>query len=487
MRLLNVNTLQFGDFFNSQVPKYCILSHRWGADEVTHENVKQQKFNQYSPGFHKLAGACKLAQKCGYTWIWADMCCIDKSSSAELAEAITSMFIFYSQADLCIAYLTDVPANCSAWQEKMYHFYQSEWFTRGWTLQELLAPSSLHFYDHGFNYIGSKTELCGLVSECTGIAAEYLDGRKRFNDASISSRMSWASRRKTTRLEDEAYCLLGVFGVSIPPCYGEGAAAFYRLQCEILARSDDESIFAWISPEAKDDEPFGLLAESPRDFMQSQYVERIRLRADSRQPVSLTGRGISFCHGFSKDSINTYTTGYGENKETHEEKTYIEKEGKVTLACDRRQSNGKGRKKVVIHLREMSEGWFRIKCNRFHYTSAHLHSHYFQTFYVPQPNLTTTPRFQENRRDVGEFYRRQIERKEERKMAKERREEEKWKSRERFLSQGVLVIGTVIGVGTLTSALLKSKDKEKSEQSKSYSPLRSPARHDTRSSRSHQI
>jgi hypothetical protein len=465
MRLLNVNTFQFGNFFNAQVPKYCILSHRWGDDEVTYENVKEQKINTMSAGYRKLHGACRLVQQLGYEWIWADMCCIDKSSSAELSEAINSMFVFYSQADLCIAYLTDVPASCRSLEGRAYYFYRSEWFTRGWTLQELLAPASLHFYDHGFNYIGSKIELCSYVSECTGIATKYLDGRKRFNDASIATRMSWASRRKTTRLEDEAYCLLGMFGVSIPPCYGEGAAAFYRLQCEILARSDDESILAWISPEAKDDEPYGLLAESPRDFMYSQNIARIKLRADRRQPMSLTGRGISFCHGFSADSIETYTTGYDENKQTHEERTYIEDEGKVTVACITRGPNGKGRRKIALYLREMEEGWYRIKCNRFHYTKAPLHSYYFQTFYVPQPYLTTTPRFLENRRDVGEFVRRQLEREKEQRRAEERREEERQRKRDRRVGQGAIAFGAIVGVHALYEAWRKRKDKKKFDDS----------------------
>lgn len=443
MRLLNANTLQFGEFFNLQIPNYCILSHRWCDDEVTYDDVKDSKINTASTGYQKLYGFCQLAKSLGYTWVWADMCCINKSSSAELSEAINSMFVFYSQADLCIAYLFDVPSTCQTWEEKMHCFSQSEWFTRGWTLQELLAPSSLHFYDRDFYYVGSKMELCDIVSACTGISYKYLDGTKRFNDASIATRMSWASRRQTTRLEDQAYCLLGLFGVSIPPCYGEGDAAFYRLQCEILARSDDESIFAWISPDAKEDEPFGLLAESPRDFMYSRDVGRIKSRADSRQPVALTGRGLSFCHGFSEDSIHRYTTGSGESKKEHEEKTYIEDEGKVTLACDMLPSGGKKRRKISLYLREMKEGWYRVKCNRFHYTSQRLHSYYFQTFYVPQPYLTTTPRFQENRRDVGEFFRRKIERKREQERAEERREEERARRRAQYLTQGAIVVGSV--------------------------------------------
>jgi hypothetical protein len=387
------------------------------------------------------------------------------------------MFVFYSQADLCVAYLADVTADCQVWDEKLFYFHQSEWFTRGWTLQELLAPASLHFYDQGFNYIGSRIELCEVVAHRTGIAYQYLNGTKRFNDASIATRMSWASERQTTRLEDQAYCLLGLFGVSIPPCYGEGDAAFYRLQCEILARSDDESIFAWISPDAKDDEPFGLLAESPRDFMYSQSVQRIKIRADNRLPVALTGRGLSFSHGFSEDSIKEYTTGTGESKKTHEEKTYIEDEGKVTVACNRPTSKSQKRKKIVLVLREMKEGWYRVKANRFHYTSEPLHAYYFQTFYVPQPYLTTTPRFQENRRDVGEFFRRKMERKKEQERAEQRREDEKWRRREHKMGQGAVAIAGVFGAYQLAKAWQeykenKAKEKEKDERTRPLSRSR---------------
>ena len=394
-------------------------------------------------------------------------CCIDKSSSAELAEAINSMFLFYSQADLCIAYITDVPTDCQAWEAKMYHFRRSEWFTRGWTLQELLASGRLHFYDHGFNFIGSKSQLCKEVSKCTSIAPKYLDGRKRFNDASIATRMSWASRRQTTRHEDEAYCLLGIFGVSIPPCYGEGAEAFYRLQREILARSDDESIFAWISKDAKDDEPFGLLAESPRDFMESACVDT--LPTDSREPISLTGRGIAFGHGFPSTSVEHYYTGFGEWKQWHERKIYLRKEGKVTLACNRRPITGRGRDRntIAIVLRKMNGGWYRVKCNRFHYTSAPLHSHYFQTFYVPQPFLTTTPRFQENRREVGEFARRQIEQRKEEIRAEEMREGEKWRRREKLMVESAVVLGAVVGVHQLTQVWNGWKEQKSREDPKS--------------------
>ena len=454
-----MNTLRFGEFFSSKVPKYCILSHRWGEDEVTYEDVKQQKINVASKGYHKLYGACRLAKTLGYEWIWADMCCINKESSAELSEAINSMFLFYSQADLCIAYLTDVPLSCQNWKDTLNYFYQSKWFTRGWTLQELLAPKTLHFYDHGFNYIGSKTELSQAVSECTGIAHKYLDGTKRFNDASIATRMSWASKRETSRVEDRAYCLLGLFGVSMSPCYGEGDAAFYRLQCELLTRSDDESLFAWISPHVKDDEPLGLLAESPKDFMYSQDIERITTSSAGRQPIALTGRGLSFCHGLSKAYTYSYTTGTGEGKTKQTANTYIEGEAVVTIACDRKDSIGK-KKKIAIFLREMRDGWYRVNGNQFYYTRSPLYKHHFQTFYVPQPSLTTTPRFQENGREISEFYRRKMEREREAELAEQRRKEEQDRRTLELLKSGLIMAGAGFSLYKIGDAWDKYKREE---------------------------
>lgn len=310
MRLLSTTNLNFGEFFNAQVPRYCVLSHRWGDDEVTYQDVLNNTINTLANGYKKIFGACQLARSRDYDWIWVDTCCINKESSAELQETINSMFEFYAQADLCIAYLVDVPtvretridlrANTEfeRRQRRMEDFRKSVWFTRGWTLQELLAPAHLEFFDHDFKLIGSKADLSDEISDTTEIAPQYLDGQRRVNEASVATRMSWASRGSTTRIEDQAYCLLGIFGISMTSLYGEGSMAFYRLQREILANSDDESIFAWIVRDATDDELFGMLAESPRHFRHSQCVHRVRSHLFEKPPVSIPGGGLHFSHGF---------------------------------------------------------------------------------------------------------------------------------------------------------------------------------------------
>jgi len=143
-------------------------------------------------------------------------------------------------------------------------FPRSRWFTRGWTLQELLAPKAITFYNTSWHELGNlirgdyyyspsgrsawrsnHQQMKRLVSEITGIPRPYVGGYRPLNIASIAMKMSWASTRQTTRLEDIAYCLLGLFDVAMPMLYGEGMKAFTRLQEEIMKNEDDESLFAW--------------------------------------------------------------------------------------------------------------------------------------------------------------------------------------------------------------------------------------------------
>ncbi|KAH9213242.1 heterokaryon incompatibility protein-domain-containing protein, partial [Leptodontidium sp. 2 PMI_412] len=241
MRLLDTTTLELHEFFGSDIPYYAILSHRWEDDEVTFQDL----VNGIGPsrkGYLKVQGCCRKAARDGWRYAWVDSCCIDKSSSAELSEAINSMFQWYRGSQVCYAFLSDVPEGLTIKKhhKKRSKFRKSKWWTRGWTLQELLAPRKVVFYDCGWGEIGTRGYLQGLVHSITGI--RDLDN---FMQASIARKMSWASKRKTKRVEDQAYCLLGIFNVNMPPLYGEGQKAFERLQLEILKTSDDESIFAW--------------------------------------------------------------------------------------------------------------------------------------------------------------------------------------------------------------------------------------------------
>jgi hypothetical protein len=172
-----------------------------------------------------------------------DTCCIDKSSSAELSEAINSMFQWYSNADLCYAYQSDVDSSEDP-SLGSSTFQKSRWFTRGWTRQELIAPSEVIFLALGWKEIGTRESLCEVISQITRIDQQVLQYPDTRETISIAQRMSWASRRKTNRIEDQAYCLLGLFGINMPLLYGEGKNAFLSLKNETLGRSDDHSIFA---------------------------------------------------------------------------------------------------------------------------------------------------------------------------------------------------------------------------------------------------
>lgn len=235
------------------MPEYAILSHRWRADEVTFLDMPSRHVRQ-KKGFAKIAASCKIALAQDISYVWIDTCCIDKSSSAELSEAINSMYRWYSQAIACYAYLDDVSS--------MDDFDKSEWFTRGWTLQELIAPRTVILYNNMWQLIGTKESLRRRIAAITGIDREVLKGVHPAS-CTAAQRMAWAAGRTTTRIEDTAYSLMGLFGVNMPLLYGEGEKAFVRLQEEIIKHSDDHSIFAWSSKKAG---YRGLLATSPASF-----------------------------------------------------------------------------------------------------------------------------------------------------------------------------------------------------------------------------
>lgn len=256
MRLLNVNTKQLKEF-QANIPPYAILSHTWEDDEVTFRDLTQAPDTaRTKSGWRKIENTCEIAAEDGWTWIWIDTCGIDKTSSTELSEAINSMFQWYQRAVICYAYLNDY-INHSEQDVQMNSFHRSRWFTRGWTLQELIAPRDVWFYDRNWTSIGSRTLLAHHIESATGAS---LNNLLNFKSCSVAKRMSWASKRQTTREEDLAYCLLGLFDINMPLLYGEGSKAFIRLQLEIMRNSDDESIFVWESPNYSDSECFTFFA-----------------------------------------------------------------------------------------------------------------------------------------------------------------------------------------------------------------------------------
>ncbi|KAI0657608.1 hypothetical protein C8Q70DRAFT_275380 [Cubamyces menziesii] len=281
-RFLDTKTGQFVWVSDPKSVRYAILSHTWytsfeGGEQtyeeilriqavVAAEEAIQQGASGSSASQHpcdgvlppplpsilhrpelseKIKGLCTYAREAGYDLAWADMCCIDKSSSAELSEAINSMFEWYRLANVCYVYLADVPAEDSFSRRIHKEFCESRWHTRGWTLQELLAPRRVVFLSRTWSVLGTKLGLAEVLEEITGIDASVLTGHAELASASVAQRMSWAAHRETTRVEDRAYSLMGIFGVFMSPVYGEGHNAFLRLQEEIIRTIPDQSIFAW--------------------------------------------------------------------------------------------------------------------------------------------------------------------------------------------------------------------------------------------------
>ena len=278
MRLVSVETLDFEEFMGevgNGIPSYAILSHTWDAEEVSYKDYIEQK-NLSKKGYSKIRRFSELVISEGFQYFWIDTCCIDKSSSAELSEAINSMFQWYRDADICYAYLSDVESSGDPTAEES-SFVRSRWFTRGWTLQELLAPVEVVFLSSDWEEIGTKKSLGPTVSAITGVSARALDERC-WPQYSVAQKMSWAAARCTTRPEDGAYCLMGLFGVNMPLLYGEGRRAFLRLQEEILKQSDDQSIFAWSYPEEDHSHTqiSGLIAPSPKYFKDASQIEPLK-------------------------------------------------------------------------------------------------------------------------------------------------------------------------------------------------------------------
>lgn len=317
MRLLRTTTFSLESFFDQRLPEYAILSHTWGDEEVTLQELQQegstmllnalktgiakgqplQDIQGVKNGFIKIVSCASQAEKDGLEYIWCDTCCIDKTNSAELSEAINSMYHWYKDR-LCYAYLADVPHSPHhSLLERDSVFAKSRWFTRGWTLQELIAPSCLVFFDATWQPIGTRSDFRDFISEKTGIDRDVLDGEDP-TLSSIAKRMSWASQRETTRVEDIAYCLMGLFGVNMPLLYGERQKAFLRLQEEIMKTSEDHSLFAWKKPVSQpDDMHCGLLASSPAHFSESRNIVPILQDGshdnETQAPYSMTNRGIN--------------------------------------------------------------------------------------------------------------------------------------------------------------------------------------------------
>ncbi|KAK4465795.1 heterokaryon incompatibility protein-domain-containing protein [Cladorrhinum samala] len=313
MWLLDTDTLRLCLVSDSAKEKYAILSHTWDdTGEVSFQDMLDIEVASSKPGFRKVKITCKIAKSRGLKYAWIDTCCIDKTSSSELSEAINSMFRWYKQSQVCWVYLSDFePAPPKLKERERKRIVASRlrhcrWFTRGWTLQELIAPTKIEFFDQEWDFVGGREDLEGELSLITNIDESILKDSAGLNFIPIARKMSWAAGRHTTRIEDRAYSLLGIFGIEMPLIYGEGPKAFYRLQKQIASENNDLSLFAWQRKPGTDStatkgagensaaqqEFSGIFARSPDDFWLCSTLKKHVDRFPSSQEFTITNKGL---------------------------------------------------------------------------------------------------------------------------------------------------------------------------------------------------
>jgi hypothetical protein len=265
MRLLNVYNLKLVEFSDDKRPAYAIASHRWDEHEATFVDVRDTQ-NTSTTGYQKVKDFAKYVKDhvSGVDWLWIDTCCINKDSTAELSKAINLMFEWYYQADVCLAYLRDVEEV-----RDELRFQQSEWFERGWTLQELLAPRVVVFLTRTWEVIGNKgastneykstnvgDSIEDAIAEITNVPREVLQEYQRSSQLSTQEKIQWMEGRKATEEEDLTYALFGILNVSLAVIYGERGRARDRLLAVLREREELElrqarqyrEISSWVSP-----------------------------------------------------------------------------------------------------------------------------------------------------------------------------------------------------------------------------------------------
>jgi hypothetical protein len=253
MRLLSFQddgSLAYTEFGRHNIPQYAILSHTWGNEEVTLQDLLQCTATDRR-GYRKITFCGEQAERDGFKYFWVDTCCIDKRNLPELTRAINSMYRWYRNAAKCYVYLSDVSVLevDKPWMDGLRN---SRWFTRGWTLQELIAPVAVDFFSAEGHLLGNKRSLELEITEITGIPTEVLRGRP-LGDFSPSERFSWAKNRETTEEEDLAYCLLGIFDVFMPLIYGEGETNALKRLDKLVNESLNDNLLGGV--EETDDRP----------------------------------------------------------------------------------------------------------------------------------------------------------------------------------------------------------------------------------------
>lgn len=276
-----------GSYKPSRVVRYAILSHRWlDSGEPTYEEMKAGTAT--GPGYKKLKNFCEQARKQNVEFAWSDTCCIDKSSSAELDESIRSMFRWYHNSAICVVHL--------AKSTTIEDILRDEWTERGWTLQELLAPAHIKFFNKHWKPMTNDsndkqkatTKILQTLEKATGIPHDKINCQFNPRPFNVDERMVWAARRKTTKVEDVAYSLMGIFDVSLQIAYGEGGdRAFCRL-IEAIMQAGDPSVLNWKGKAAKHRTSCAI-PRSPRSFMNRR---ELKLDSGGRLEMTMTSLGL---------------------------------------------------------------------------------------------------------------------------------------------------------------------------------------------------
>ena len=400
MRFLDIKSYEIKEIkkisgIEAALAQCAVISHRWGDkdDELTFKKYnrlmkepsrKRHRFENpgrtpstsegASEGLLKAARSCLMAREFGVRgqqtklkYIWLDTCCIDKSDAQELQEAINSMFRWYSGARICYAYLPDVSKEEADYQQcekdmegnitrpRIGSFEDSDWFTRGWTLQELLAPREMYFFDRYWRPLGSKVTLSAQLQSATKIEAQYLHGN--VSKACIATKMSWLARRETSKIEDMAYCMFGLFEVSTYVKYGEGEAAFLRLQEELIKqRPGDESIFAWKSSRIT---TCGLLAPWPTCYLGCENLTVVSTKFRQRKPYTVANGGVEF-------QLPNKLAENGNARDWMALRAAFRTQYDLKLNC---WVKGVGsRDTITITLCKISDQWRRVDCNEWKYS-----------------------------------------------------------------------------------------------------------------------
>ena len=403
----------------THTPKYAILSHRWRkGEEVQFQDLPslpKQQLRDLPPrnpvsflpssspqddqrnlsSIYKIAGACKKVLETedeAMRHIWIDTICINQGDSREVNTSINSMFRWYQNAQVCYVYLFDVSWDSTNLLMSREQFVRAEWFLRGWTLQELLAPRQLKFFDRDWKLIGSKDDLVTEITTATRISAEHLGGA--FRDASLGQKMSWLAGRTTEHLEDRAYCVLGIFDIFLDTRYGSGESEFMRLQQEIIRNWPqkvpfDESLFAW---RAEKIDSSGLLAPAPGCFRDAWNIEFVSdlakhrgeqmifgrrwwspgMELDNTGEISLKVPCLGFMPGGGVTWVLTLTSVFIVTTIPAMIYQDFRRHREVRLNCWIKGADGKYRAKFIKMERARDKRWRRVDCGNCYDSSSSL-------------------------------------------------------------------------------------------------------------------